>query len=297
MSDVKDKSRETSSDDEPQGPLGGERLAKARKAQKISVLEIAKELHLDEPKVRALERNDFDVLGAPVFAKGHLKKYAQVVQVDEGDVLADYYQLTRAAGVPPLVSARPRVRREMSPGPWIAVIVVIIMVATAYWWFTIQPMTADEPLRDLVLEETVPISGDVTGASAVDDSLEPSLEPEDALGEEALGEEPPAEEPLAAESEAPPVEVGQAPALSDGQLRLLVSYTGDCWTEVTDARGRRLFFGMGTDGRTVELSGEAPFNVLFGNVANVRLLVNGSDRPIAAAERRGRTAKLTIPGT
>ncbi len=297
MSNVKDKARETSSDDEPQGPLGGERLAKARKAQKISVLEIAKELHLDEPKVRALERNDFDVLGAPVFAKGHLKKYAQVVQVDEGDVLTDYYQLTRAAGVPPLVSARRRPRREMSPGPWIAVIVVVIIVATAYWWFTIQPMKADDPLRDLVPEETVPASDGVTAVNAVDDSLEQNLEPEDALGEEALGEEPPAEEPLAAEPEAPPVEARQAPALGDGRLRLLVIYTGDCWTEVTDARGRRLFFGMGTDGRTVELSGDAPFNVLVGNVANVRLQVNGSDRPIATAERRGRTAKLTIPGT
>jgi len=199
--------------------------------------------------------------------------------------------------MPPLVSARPRPRREMSPGPWIAVIVVIIVVATAYWWFTAKPKTADDPLRDLVPQETVTVSGEVAGANADDDSVELKLEPEDASGEEALGDEPPGEEPLAAESEAPLVEPRQVPTLSDGQLRLLVTYTGDCWTEVTDARGRRLFFGMGTNGRTVELSGDAPFNILFGNVANVRLQVNGSDRPIAAAERRGRTAKFTIPGT
>ena len=297
MSDAKDKSRETSSDDEPQGPLGGERLAKARKAQEISVLEIAKELHLDEPKVRALERNDFELLGAPVFAKGHLKKYAQVVQVDEGDVLTDYYQLTRAAGMPPLVSTRSRPRREMSPGPWIAVIVVFIVVATAYWWFTTQPMRADDPLRDLVPEETVSAPVDIAGASAVGDAVEPLAPAEDTVGEEALGEEPPDEEPAAAEPEAPQTETESGPTLLDGQMRLLVTYSGDCWTEITDARGRRLFFGMGTDGRTVELSGDAPFNVLFGNVANVRLQVNGSDRPIADAERKGRTAKLTIPGT
>jgi cytoskeleton protein RodZ len=134
MSDAKDKSKEESSESEPEGPLGGERLAEARRTQKIAVLDIAKELHLDEPKVRALERNEFETLGAPVFAKGHLRKYAHLVQVDEGDVMADYYQLTRAAGMPPLVSARPRPRREMSPGPWIAVIVVFIVVASAYWW-------------------------------------------------------------------------------------------------------------------------------------------------------------------
>ena len=62
--------------------MAGERLAIARREQQIPVIEIAKELHLDEPKVRALERNEFDVLGAPVFAKGHLRKYAQLVDVD-----------------------------------------------------------------------------------------------------------------------------------------------------------------------------------------------------------------------
>lgn len=302
MSEAKDNERETSSDDEPQGPLGGERLAEARRAQKISVLEIAKELNLDEPKVRALERNEFDVLGAPVFAKGHLKKYAQLVQVDESDVMTDYYQLTRAAGMPPLVSARQRPRREMSPGPWIAVIVVIIVVATAYWWFTTQPMRDDDPLRDLMPQDNVSASDEVVDTNVADDTAgrnplaEESIS-EGSLGEESLGDEPPVDEPGAVETEAAVAAAGPAPALSDGQLRLLVTYSGDCWTEITDARGRRVFFGMGTDGRTVELSGDAPFNVLFGNVANVRLQVNGSDRPIAAAERRGRTAKLTIPGT
>lgn len=283
MSDMDDTPEEEFEASEPQGPIGGERLAEARRAQQISVLEIAKELHLDEPKVRALERNEFDVLGAPVFAKGHLRKYAQLVRVDEADVMADYYQLNRAASMPPVVSARPRPRREMSPGPWIAVIVVIIVVATAYWWFTSrpsvvdEPQTVDEPQSELIPEEATSAPDQGPGAADVDDS---------AVLESA------AEEPDVAVAE--PV---QMPALGEGQMRLLVTYSGDCWTEITDARGRRLFFGLGTDGRTVELSGEAPFNVLFGDADNVSIRVNGSDRAITAAERRGRTARLTLAGS
>jgi cytoskeleton protein RodZ len=277
MSDAKDKSKKEAPDSEPQGPLGGERLADARRLQKISVLEIAKELHLDEPKVRALERNEFDTLGAPVFAKGHLRKYAQIVKVDEGDVMADYYQLNRAGGMPPLVSARPRPRREMSPGPWIAVIVVVIVAATAYWWFTSPGPAIEEPQLDMLPQETTPAPEQEPVVSDTDDSdvLESALdEPEAAV-----------EEPV------------QAPVLDDGQMRVLVTYTGDCWTEITDAKGRRLFFGMGTDGRTVELSGEAPFNVLFGNAGNASIRVNGSERAISAEERRGRIARLTISGS
>ena len=88
MNDDVDKQGENTTG-EGDGPVGGERLAEARREQQISVLEIAKELHLDEHKGRALERNEFDVLGAPVFAKGHLKKYSQLVGVNADDVMAD----------------------------------------------------------------------------------------------------------------------------------------------------------------------------------------------------------------
>ena len=298
MSDATDKSEEETSSSE-QGPLGGERLAEARRAQQISVLEVAKELHLDEPKVRALERNEFNVLGAPVFAKGHLRKYAQLVQVDENDVMADYYQLNRASAIPPVISVRPRPRREMSPGPWIAVIVVIIIIATAYWWFTTRPAVVEQPSQELIPQEplsapepedlpasepeTLPAPENRSLPAAEDETVQVS-DDDSAVLRSALG----SDETLAADA-------AQAP--NDGQMQMLITYSGDCWTEISDAKGRRLFFGLGTDGRTVELSGEAPFNVLFGNAANVSIRVNGTERAISAAERRGNTARLTVSGS
>jgi cytoskeleton protein RodZ len=73
-----------------------------------------------------------------------------------------------------------------------------------------------------------------------------------------------------------------------------VTFLGDCWTEITDASGRRLFFQLGRSGRTVNVSGAAPLNVLFGDADNVDIRVNGEDFTIPAANRRGRTARLTI---
>ena len=140
---------------EPAGPRGGERLADARRALQISALEVAKELHLDESKVRALERNEFDVLGAAVFAKGHLRKYAQLVGVDPDDVYADYYQLTRSESMPPVVVGRSRMRQEVSPGPWIAAIIVILVAAISYWWFAIESGTAI--VSETSPEEAMPV--------------------------------------------------------------------------------------------------------------------------------------------
>ena len=299
MSDVIDNSDDESSASETEGPLAGERLAEARRAQQISVLEIAKELHLDEPKVRALERNEFDVLGAPVFAKGHLRKYAQLVQVDESDVMADYYRLSRAAAVPPVIATRPRPRREMSPGPWIAVIVVIVVVATAYWWFTSQPAVVQPPPQESAPQQSVPQESMPEEAVPEETMAAPeaeSLPPQEQQDFEATDDDSAVLQSAIDTAETPDAAPGQAPEPGEGQMQMLITYSGDCWTEISDANGRRLFFGLGTDGRTVELSGEAPFNVLFGDAANVSIRINGVERAISAAERRGNTARLTVSG-
>ena len=298
MTDEHDKAGDEPSDEESQTPLAGERLAEARRAQQIPVVDIAKELHLDEYKVRALERNDFDVIGAPVFAKGHLRKYAQLVKVSEADVMADYYQLNRS-GAPPVVSVRPKLRKEISPGPWLVAILVLAAVAAAYWWFGIRELPSTERP-----------TGEIAPLPAIEDEGDgpqmPATLPEDNAGDstivgstdsssgstEEVAEQPATELLPVADSANPVGDIGT----DAGELRLTVSFSGDSWTEITDANGRRLFFGLGSDGRTVNLSGEAPFNVLFGNAANVTLQVNGESFEIPAASRRGRTARLTING-
>ncbi len=275
MSEENDKNRGSSSDAEAQGPLGGERLAEARRALQIPLVEIAKELHLDEYKVSALERNEFDVLGAPVFAKGHLKKFAQLVNVAEKDVIADYHKLTRTSAPPPLVPTPARPAQVFSPAPWVVGIVVILVAVTGYWWFA-----ASENQPELALTEEIT-----------------------ALPEEVIMDEPDealpdyVDDTVALEPQVVVPDQDAAPVLIDSSvLRLSVAYSGDCWTEITDANGRRLFFDMGTAGRTVNLSGEAPFNVLFGNAGNVSLTVNGEAFSIPAENRRGQTARLTITG-
>jgi cytoskeleton protein RodZ len=287
MSDEQDKPVDEQPEAEPQGPRGGERLAEARRKLQISVLEVAKELHLDEPKVRALERNDFDMLGAPVFAKGHLRKYAQLVGVDEADVFADYYQMTRSESIPPVVAAtRTRAGQELSPGPWIAAIIVILAAAVTYWWFAVGSQTAIGP-------ETVPATAPETvpeTAPEQSEALQPSEETvvvaAPAARDQPIRDEP---APVASQSASEP-----ADTLADGEILLSLNFSGDCWTEISDATGRRLFFDMGRNGRSVELTARAPIAALFGNVDNVDVRVNGNEFPITTTNPGGRTARLTI---
>ena len=302
MTDEKDKPDDEAPEAKAEGPLGGERRAEARRAKQISVLEIAKELHVEEAKIRALENNDFDVLGAPVFAKGHLKKYSQLVGVNHDDVLADYYRLTRAQEMPPVIVNRQKPRRELSPGPLVAAIIIVVLVAVAYWLLIERPFAT--PPVPAAMPSAAP-------APASTPAAEPLADAEPA-GETGSGEEPAAEAPAeetpaqlpADEPDPAPAETQQQPpvventvAPAEGEVRLSVTFLGDCWTEITDATGRRLFFQLGRSGRTVNVAGPAPLTVLFGDADNVDVRVDGEDFTIPAANRRGRTARLTIAGS
>ena len=280
---------------EADGPLAGERLAAARREQQITVLEVAKELHLDEPKVRALEQNNFELLGAPVFAKGHLRKYASLVKVDIGDVLQDYYRLNRALGIPPVVGKVRKTAREVSPGPWIATIVILIIAATAYWWFvgTETPVSAPDLLpstEEPPASDSQPAAEELQtsdfGETGIVDSVEDTIVSNEA---EAVVVDLPQQ---VVSSEAPLPQATSS--IAAGQVRLTMNFSGDCWTEISDSSGRRLYFDLGHAGSSANVTGDAPLSVLFGNAENVSLRVNGSEYAISPADRRGETARMTI---
>ena len=300
MTDDQDKPEAETTEPEPQGPRCGERLAEARRDKQISVLEIAKELHIDEMKVRALESNDFQKLGAPVFAKGHLRKYSQLVGVNADDVLADYYRLTRSETLQPVVTVRRRPRSGLSPGPWVAVVAILVAVAITYWLLVTRPFSSDSPRIE-------PAPAASAGQESQEESLSREALPAD-TGAVTGDSEPAAEEPQPQQVEAPepdaaadPQPVVETPppqrgTVQQGTVSLQITFQGDCWTEISDAAGRRLFFNLGQAGRVVTVSGQEPLSVLFGDADNVSLVVNGTEFAIADADRRGRTARFLLFG-
>lgn len=288
----------SNNEDKPDKLLGGERLRAARRDKDISVADIAKDLHLDEYKVRALEENEFDTLGAPVFAKGHLRKYAELVDVDTDDVMTDYYQMNRAAGAPPIIGSRRKIPRDINPIPWIGVgVVVILLGAIAYWWFVMRsPATVvtAEPvgLSPFVVEEADEVLADVV----------PDAEPPETVSAVPVAETV-TDSVASVITPMPVVEnTTAAPALPTPtpdatRIALDLAFTGDCWTEVSDGGGRRLYYDLGQEGRIVSLAGHAPLGVILGDAQNVSLTVDGEPWPIPRSTIRGRVARLTIAST
>ena len=73
----------------------GRQLREARERMGLGVAQAAERLHVDENVIDALESGDFETLGPPVYVRGHLRHYAELVG-EESKVDRMFHQIQRA---------------------------------------------------------------------------------------------------------------------------------------------------------------------------------------------------------
>jgi cytoskeleton protein RodZ len=122
----------------PAGSSPGARLRAAREARGLSIEEVADRLRLNAALVLAMEQDRLALLGAPVFARGHLRNYAALVGASEKEVMA----ACSPDDVPeptflPALDRRPIARsRPRWVWPAASVALAIAIVAVVWWWMS-----------------------------------------------------------------------------------------------------------------------------------------------------------------
>lgn len=96
--------------------------------------------------------------------------------------------------------------------------------------------------------------------------------------------------PTAPVAQAPSAETA-APVAGDGQVQL--QFTGDCWAQVTDGRGKVIFSGLKHKGDSVSVSGKPPLAVRLGVARAAQVSYNGQPVDIAPFTS-GETARLKL---
>ena len=297
----------------------GAQLKEARESRNLTIQQVAQALHLDPWILEALEQNRFKDVGAPVFVKGHLRKYAAEVGLDGQQLMEAYYRADDAPETPGLVTdtfTRPG-REEHGHWPIIAVsalIVLMIIVVTFLWLrgggipsiFESDGRSESADLAPASEASAMPALDNDDGV--VGDNVMRIAEPaagQESEGlmnvtvnnEESLEELTPAEaedKPQTAAAVVDPGSVATQTEPGDGQLRVSITLQNDSWVEIYDANNRRLFFDLARSGSTKNVTGKPPLQVLLGNAEDARVRVDGTVWPIPAAARRGKTARFTI---
>lgn len=255
-------------------------LRSERERQGMSPGKAAEQLRLDITLIEAIEADRYAALGAPVYARGHLRKYGALLGIPGGDLVAAYDALHSGPAAPTLIPAASvgefyRPRRWLLPA---AALVLAVLVAGSLWWAfgrSTAPAGATTAGSPVAAAPAVSQEGDVAvPAAAGDGSGEayPADEPAaaDAAGRTAV----PAATTVSASRSAPALPRATVTAAQPAAGTLQVSLTEDCWLEVYDGSGRRVAFEMAPAG-AVRRFGRGPWKLLLGNAGAVQLSLDG----------------------
>jgi cytoskeleton protein RodZ len=254
----------------------GARLRSARERKRLTILQAAERLHVDPDILEALEANNFAALGAPVYVKGHLRHYAELVG-ESPEALYDLYsQGTRVP--PPDLTRIPKAVAD-DTGRLVAPAVIVVIgfaVAGTVWW----GLSLSHRHWLIAASGPVPITVPAATPAEPDQPVKATL---------AGGAASPEARPSGGQAAAAAVPL-------PGDIEVLFVYSTDSWTEVHDATGRRLLYGLSLGHATRRLEGVPPLSVLLGDASGVTIKVGGRAESFSPFVRPDHTAWFLIAG-
>ena len=253
----------------------GKRLSAARESSEIPIDQIAGDLRVEVRYVTALEADEFEEFSAPVFAKGYLKQYALRLGLDEAELLAQYDQQVGTQQEPQLRSETLAFKSDRQQSRWPVAISgsLLIVAGGVAWWFNQPELAVVRAIPETEVESP---------------QIEPAVVPAEII--ETLPAPP--VEAAVEEPTTPPLEIpAELPAAS---LEVEIVFAEDCWTEVIDANGERLFYGLGSAGAQTRFSATPPLSFFLGNASGVELRVDGAPFAIPGENRQGNLARFVI---
>jgi len=75
---------------------------------------------------------------------------------------------------------------------------------------------------------------------------------------------------------------------------LVMNFTADCWLEVTDATGKKLFSGLQRKDASLNLTGQAPYKLKIGAPSAVQIQYQGKPVDLSRFIRTNQVARLTL---
>ena len=252
--------------------------------------EIADNSKISLRYLEALEQDRFDVLPAPVFARGFLREYARVVGLNPDEVVNLYLvaQEERAEVSRRLERPKPARPEGLSSAPsslgyglLLGLAVVVFVGIAALLSFFAERRRGAPPESNLVAPTSIGSPAATSG---------PSQAPEQPTGAPTAAAAP-AAPATSSGADASPADAGTGgtgSASAEGPFRVVLNFSQDCWMEsVVD--GNRRTSELKAAGETVELEAFETVVLTLGNSRALTVEVNGV--PFALPENSTRVVR------
>lgn len=252
----------------------GARLRAARENRGLSLETAAEALGVSDEILGALEADDYGRLGAPVYVRGYLRKYARFLDLDGDELVRDYER--EASPHDPEVRAHATSALPPQSGMrWLALavatVVIVALVIGGIWaWRYLRHAQTARRAPSTAVSKTAIQPAAVTAASGK----------------------------TAGSAVSPPVPPGAAAsksAAAQAGLDLVLSTHKPCWIEVTGVGGKRLYYNLAPSDKTLTFHADrGALKVFLGDADAVDVTVNGKAFPIPAGTRSGNTARFEV---
>jgi cytoskeleton protein RodZ len=219
--------------------------------------------------IEALESDRFNDLGAPVFARGHLKRYAELLGAPVDSLLERWSAVQRQSLASADLISMPWMRaRSVDTRVWgrrVGTAAVALVIGLAAWWILKGSGTATTPPEQMAAQ--------------------------------ALSPPPPTPAPLPVAPDVVAPIAASASAVAGEPVRLRLAAREDSWIQVVDATGRRLYFGTLRRDKSVSFNAVAPLRVLVGRADATSVELAGRPVPVPSSIIVNATAHFTIDPT
>ena len=240
----------------------GAQLRAARERAGLTIAAAARKLLVGEQVLEALESERFEALGASIYVKSYLRRYADLL----GEPVAPLYErlASRLLLPQPDLTRAPRAARPKAGfvGRILSALAVLVVVGLAWWGWSHRREVVAIPVVSRLVSTRLP-AVPVGRAGAVSARAAP--------------------EPVAP---APAVSPHAAAAPGAATARITLRFPAASWVAVIDAAGRSIYRGMVAAGARRSFEGRAPLHVVLGYASGVAVRIDG--RPASIASYVGR---------
>ncbi|MCA4023718.1 cytoskeleton protein RodZ [Vibrio vulnificus] len=290
----------------------GTLLKRQRESMGYTQKQVADRLRLRVNVIEQIDDNQLESGQVATFTRGYLRSYARLVGLDEKIILDALDNTGDAQHQEQEMQSFSRKTNTEKHNSRIMLItwgifIIITGISSLWWWQNqqenslAQSVNQAAQLENAVIEENEPpVLDDVVIMAEGDAQPEIATEVEVEPAQVETTESTPVEEAVESDAQAqltPPVAEESLPLeapKANGETALTMSFRSDCWVQVKDASGKTLISGIRKSGQDLNLSGQAPFNVILGAPEGVTMTF--ASEPVDLSRyTAGKVARFTLP--